>query len=76
MFNRLYGKLKNISSEYSEVINTILYSSIIGFSLGLAYLGVRRQVDYYEQSLIIQTRLLEKMQEHNNILVSNLLNTK
>jgi hypothetical protein len=72
MFSRLYEKLKKIRSEYNELVNTIIYSSMIGFGLGLAYIGIRRQVDYYEQSLIIQTKLLEKMQEHNNILLSKI----
>jgi hypothetical protein len=76
MFSRLYEKLKKIRSEYSELMTTFFYSSFIGFSVGLAYLSIRRQINYYDESLIIQTKLLQKIQENNNILVSNLLISK
>jgi hypothetical protein len=73
MFRRLYEKIKNTRiMEYRELITTVMYSSIIGFSMGLAYLGIRRQIDYYDQSLNIQTKLLEKIQENNNILLSKI----
>jgi hypothetical protein len=68
MFGNLYEKLKNLIKEYREQINAFVFFSVISGSMAIGIIGVRKQIDF-------QVKLLEKLEEHNKILLSNILKT-
>jgi hypothetical protein len=56
MLIKLLEKIKENGKLYYR---EIVYSSLIGISLGLAYIGIRKQIDYFDRSLAIQERLCD-----------------